>query len=110
MNNITLAGDVAILLPVLKGVLLTCCQQDVMLNRVQVSVDYLYIIPGVSPICLDFYMELPQTSTAQQNGLGRAYNLVTFAGPDDLCTLDTAMTATTILSHTFQFNPGQMHG
>ena len=79
-----------------------------MFVRVQVSIDYSYAIRGVSPIRVDFYVELSQSSTAMDNGGGVAQTLVMYAGPADLCTLDTAQSAATILTVTYQANPGQI--
>jgi len=82
----------------LNGLLANCHQPDVMFVRVQVSVDYSYAIRGVSPIRVDFYVELlPQTSTAMINGAGGPYTLVAWAGTADLRTLDAAHTVMTIL-------------
>ena len=68
----------------------------------------IYAIPGVSPLRLDFYIELPQSSTAMINGGGVAYTLVTYAGPADLRTLDSAQSAAAVLDITYQTNPGQL--
>ena len=68
MLNTATAADSAILLPVQNGVLANCRQQDVRFVRVQVSVDYSYRSPGVTPLRLDFYIELPQESRAMING------------------------------------------
>ena len=57
---------------------------------------------------LDFYIELPQTSTAMVNGIGGAYTLVKYSGPADLQTLDTVQSAAAILDHTYQSSPGQI--
>ena len=108
INNTTVPGDPSILLPMLNGALANCRQPNVMFVRVQVSVDYSYAIRAVSPIRVDFYVELPQTSTAMINGAGGAYTLVTWAGTADIRTLDAAQTATTILDVTYQTNPGQI--
>ena len=108
INNTTVGGDPSILLPIQNGALANCRQPDVKFVRVQVSVDYSYTLRGASPIRLDFYVELPQTATAMVNGAGNAYTLVTYAGPADLRTLDTAQTASTILEITYQTKPGQI--
>jgi hypothetical protein len=108
MNNTATAADSLILLPVQNGVLADCWQQDVRFVRVQVSVDYSYSIPGVSPLRLDFYIELPQESRAMTNGGGQAYNLTTYVGQADLWTLDTAQARSTILDVTYQSSPGQL--
>ena len=68
MNNTATAADSSILLPVQNGVLADFWQQDVQFFRVKVSVDYSYSIPSFSPLCLDFYIELPQESRAMTNG------------------------------------------
>ena len=108
INNTTTPGDTSILLPVQNGLLVNCRQQDIMFVRVQVAVDYSYAIRGVAPVRLDFYIELPQTSTAMINGGGVAYTLVTYSGPADLRTLDTEQSATSILDVTYQTRPGQI--
>jgi len=61
INNTTVAGDPSILLPIQNGALANCRQPVVKFVRVKVAVDYSYTLRGVSPICLDFYVELPQT-------------------------------------------------
>jgi hypothetical protein len=42
------------------------------------------------------------------NGGGQAYTLITYAGPADLRTLDTAQARSTILYVTYQPSPGQL--
>ena len=42
------------------------------------------------------------------NGAGNPYTLVTYAGLADLCTLDSAQTASAILNITYQTKPGQI--
>jgi len=108
INNTTTAADPAVLLPIQNGPLADCRQQDIMFVKVQVSVDYSYSIRGVSPVRLDFYIELPQTSTVMVNGIGGAYTLVTYLGPADLRTLDTVQSAAAILNHAYQSSPGQI--
>ncbi len=61
------------------------------------SVDYAYVIHGATPLRLDFYIELPQESTAMTNGAGAAYTLITYTGPADLRTLDTLQAHATVL-------------
>ena len=72
------------------------------------SVDYSYSIFGASPLHLNFYIELPQASSAMTNGGGQAYALITYAGLADLWTLDTAQSRSTILDVTYQPSPGQL--
>ena len=79
-----------------------------MFVRVQVSADYSYCIRGLQPLRLDFYIELPKTSTPMINRANQAYTLVTHAGPADICTLDTQQAAGAILNQTYQAAPGQL--
>jgi hypothetical protein len=90
-----------VLLPIQNSILANCRQQEILFVRVKVSVDYSYSIRGVPPLRLDFYIELPQPSTAMINGGGVAYTLVTYSGPADLRTLDAAQSATSILDLTY---------
>ncbi len=108
LNNTTVPGDSSVLLPIQNGLVADCRQQDVMFVRVQISVDYSYCIRGIQPLRLDFYVELPQTSTPMVNGANQAYNLVTYAGPADIRTLDTQQAAGAILNQTYQAAPGQL--
>jgi hypothetical protein len=108
IKNTTVANDPAILLPIVNGPLANCRQQDVRFVRVQVSVDYSYAIRGVSPLRLDFYVELPQATTAMTNGAGTAYTLVTYTGAANLRTLDTEQANAAILDVTYQTGPGQI--
>ena len=108
INNTTMPADPAVLLPIQNGVLADCRQQDVRFVRAQVSVDFAYALRGAAPLRLDFYIELPQTSTAMTNGAGVAYTLITYSGPADLRTLDAAQAHATILGVTYQSAPGQL--
>ncbi len=68
MTTTTTVADASILLPIQNGLLNTCRKQDVRFFQVQVSVDYSYSICGVSPLRLNFYIKLPQASSAMTNG------------------------------------------
>ena len=68
MTTTTTAANASILLPIQNGLLNTCWKQDVRFFQVQVSVNYSYSICGVSPLRLDFYIELPQGTSAMTNG------------------------------------------
>ena len=74
MANTSMAADSSILLPVQNGVLANCRQQDVRFVKVQVSIDYSYSIPSVSPLRLDFYIKLPQETRVMING-GEGHNI-----------------------------------
>jgi hypothetical protein len=108
LTTTTTADDASILLPIQNGLLADFRQQDVRFVQVQESVDYSYSIRGVSPLRLDFYIKPPQGTSAMTNGGGVAYTLVTYAGPANLRTLDTAQACSTILGVTYQSAPGQL--
>ena len=108
INSTTIAEDPSVLKPIQNGVYANCRSADVTFARVQVNADYSYAIRGVHPLRLDFYIELPQTSTNLTNGLNQPYTLVTYAGPADLRTLDAAQSKTSILNITYQMYPGQI--
>ena len=85
------AANTTILLPVIYGILANCCQPNVKFVRKQITLDFCPLVsvdpPGLTTLCVECYVELPQTSHAMLNGVGGGYNLVTYHGPDDLCTL-----------------------
>ena len=68
LTTTTTAANSSILLPMQNGLLADFRQQGVRFVRVQVSVDYSYSIPGVSPLRLEFYIKLPQSTNAMTNG------------------------------------------
>ena len=72
------------------------------------SIEYSYSIPGVSPLRLVFYIELPQETCAMVNGGGVAYTLTTYVGPSNLWMLDTAQAHSVILDVTYQPSPGTL--
>ncbi len=83
-------------------------KQDVWFVQVQVSIDYSYSKSGVSPLGLNFYIELPQETCAMVNGGGVAYTLTTYVGPANLWMLDTAQAHSIILDVTYQPSPGTL--
>jgi hypothetical protein len=54
---------------------------------------------------VSYYIELPQGSRANVNGVGGAYTLVGYLGVDDLCTLTPNDVKTTILNPVLQYGP-----
>ena len=87
-----MAGDAAILLPVINGNLKNFRQQDVQFVRVQCTLDFVGLTtmnpyPVATILWASYYIELPKTSRAMTNGADAAYTLVSFLGVDDICTL-----------------------
>jgi hypothetical protein len=76
---------------------------------VQINLDFRSLVsvdpPGLTTLHVEYYVELPQTSCAMVNGVGRAYNLVTYHGTDDVCALMMQQVQTTILDQTLQDGP-----
>jgi hypothetical protein len=109
INDTMLAANTAILLPVIDGAIANCCWPDVKFVRVQISLDFCALVnvepPGLTTLQVEYYVELPQMSRAMVNGAGAGYNLVTFHGADDLCTLPLAQVQTSILDQTLQDGP-----
>jgi hypothetical protein len=109
INNTTTAADTAILLPVINGAVANCHQPNVKFVRIQISLDFHDLVnvdpPGPTTLQVEYYIELPQASSAMLNGNNVAYNLVTFQGADNLCTLTMAQVQTTILNQTLQGGP-----
>ncbi len=91
INNMTIAGNLAVLLPVQNGAVALCCQQDVRFIRVMCTIDFhaLITIPNPGPMTLRirFYIKLPQTTTAMANTGGVAYNLTMWHGVANLALL-----------------------
>ena len=100
----TIAADAAVLLPVVDGNLALCCQPNAKFVRVQISLDFCLLVTveplGITTLHVDYYIELPQVSWAMVNGAGVGYNLGTYHGADDLCTLDSLEAQASILDLT----------
>jgi hypothetical protein len=105
----TMAANTAILLPVVDGILGNCCWPNVKFVRVQITLDFRSLVtvdpPGITTLRVEYYVELPQTSQAMVNSAGRGYNLVTYHGADNLCTLPMDQVEATILNQTLQDGP-----
>jgi hypothetical protein len=109
IQDTTTTADAAILLPVINRNLANCCQANVKFVRVQITLDFRSLVsvkpPGITTLQVEYYIELPLTSQAMVNGAGAGYNLVTFDGADDLCTLQSPEVQATILNQTLQDGP-----
>ncbi len=109
IQDTTTAADTAILLPVVNGNLVNCCQPNVKFVRVQITLNFRSLVsvkpPGITTLRVEYYIELPQTSRAMVNGAGGGYNLVTYHGANDLRTLQRKEVQATILDQTLQDGP-----
>jgi hypothetical protein len=109
INDTTKAADPAILLPVQDGNLVNCCKKDVKFVRVQLTIDYSTFVnvnsAGPTILQADYYIELPQTLRQLLNGQHTTYNLLTFHGPSNLCTLSPDQVQAQLLNITFQDGP-----
>jgi hypothetical protein len=106
MTTTTDATDPLVLLPVVDGALANCRKKDVKFVCVQLTIDYAPLVnvnpPGATVLRTEYYIELPQTSVQVRDGAGNAYNLLTFHGPEDLCTMSPAEVQAQLLDVTFQ--------
>ena len=82
--NTATAANMAILLPVIDGILANCRRSNVKFVRVQITLDFCPLVsidpPGLTTLRVEYYVELPRTSRAMTNGVGGGYNLVTYHG------------------------------
>ena len=115
INTTTMAGDAAILLPIINGNLNNCRKQDVQLVWVQCTLDFVGLTtvnpyPVATILRVSYYIELPQTSPAMTNGTGAAYTLVSFLGVDDIRTLTPETVKADILIPVHQDGPIMLTG
>ena len=110
--NDTTAADLAVLLPVINGPVNACHKQNIRFVRVQLNLDFTSLVtldpPGVTVLCVEFYIQLPQSSRDMINSAGGAYRLTTFLGPDDICLIPAAEFSPDILAVTLQDGPINM--
>jgi hypothetical protein len=109
-KDTTMAADSDVLLPVQAGNITNCCWQNIKFVRVQLSLDFATLINVVDPtgpttLRTEYYLELPQTTRLLTKGVGNAYNLMTFHGPDNLHTLSPAKVKEQLLDKTLQGGP-----
>jgi hypothetical protein len=88
INNTTIAGNPALLLPVINGPVATCYQQDVCFVCVTCTINFtgLVLMPnyGQTTLCIGFYLELPKSTVTMVNGYKQAYNLRMWHGAANL--------------------------
>ncbi len=91
INNTTVAGDPAVLLPVQDGAQHQCRSSGVKFICVQLDLNFadLNTIQGATNTVLqgEYYLQLPQAMVQLTNAAGNQYNLSTFHGSKDICTL-----------------------
>ncbi len=85
-------ANLQILLPVQNGILANCRSQGMRFVCIQCVLDFASLMmaapyPISTILWVTYYIEFPQALRAMTNGVGAAYNLVSFLGVDDLRTL-----------------------
>jgi hypothetical protein len=112
INNTTVAGNPAVLLPVQNGAQNQCCSAGVKFVRIQLDLDFadLNTIQGVTNTVFwgEYYLQLPQTRVQLTNAAGNQYNLSTFHGPQDISTLLADEVRRQILDITHQDGPFEL--
>ncbi len=109
INNTTVAGNPAIVLPVQDGAIALSCQQDIRFVRVMCTINFQVLItipnPGLMMLHVGFYIELPQTTVAMVIGNNVAYNLTTWHSVADLSQLTCHHVRATIIRPILQDGP-----
>jgi hypothetical protein len=109
INNMTVAGNPAVLLLVQDGMVAICCQQDIRFIQVMCTINFHALMtianPGPTTLCIGFYIKLPQTTIAMTNAGGIAYNLTTWHGTADLALLTRDQVCATVLEPSLQDGP-----
>jgi hypothetical protein len=109
INNTTIAGNPALLLPVQHGAIKLCRQQDVCFVRITCTIDFtgLVTMPVYRPTTLHvcFYLELPQTTVAMLNRNNAAKNLTAWHCTADLSILTNEDVCMQILEPCLQDGP-----
>jgi hypothetical protein len=108
VNDTMVAGGPSILLPAVDGAVANC-HRHIKFVRVQLSINFIDLVtlnhPGPTTLRTKYYIELPQMTRAMTNENHTAYNLSTFHGAADLCTLSPREVQAVILDHTLQDGP-----
>jgi hypothetical protein len=109
INNTTIASNPAVLLPAQDGAVALCCKQDVRFIRVMCTINFQALItipnPGPTTLCIEFYIELPQTTVMMVNSNKVAYNLTAWHGAANLAQLVHDQVCATILKPSLQDGP-----
>jgi hypothetical protein len=102
MDDTTTVSNAQVLLPIVNGILADCHKQDLRIVHVQCTLDFVPLIMvepyPISPILhVSYYIKLPQTMQSMMNRNNVTYNLTSYLGPGDLCTLLPQMVCDMIL-------------
>ena len=111
MTGLTDAADPTKLLSVVDNPLPSCCK-NMKFICVQLSVNFVNLVTAVNPgpttLHIEYFIELPQTTRQMTNGDGNTYNLTTFHGTLELCTLDAQGVQREITDFTLQDGPVEL--
>jgi hypothetical protein len=112
-ENTTTAVDLNILLPVQNGNIADCCWPSIKFVQVQLTIDFVLLVNiqnqvGLTILWTDDYIKLLQTTRTMVHGNNVAYNLMTFYGAADLCTLSPAKVKAQILDAMLQDGPVEL--
>jgi hypothetical protein len=110
ITNTTSPANPQVLLPVQDGNLANCRSQGVRFLCVQCVLDFGSLVTATPyPISMTlqvaYYIELPQESRGMTNGAGTAYNLISFLGVNDLCTVLRLKSRLSFLTLVFRMDP-----
>jgi hypothetical protein len=103
-------GLPSILKPVIDGAVANCRPADVRFVRLELSLDFCPLCTAAAAtdnttVRTNYYLELPQTTIAVNDGHGHPRNLITFHGTADLRTLSVQQVEDAILQHVPQGGP-----
>jgi hypothetical protein len=109
VDDTTTAEDSAVLLPVTNGPIPSCRKQNIRFVWVQMNLNFASLVtldnPGVTVLCVEFYIEFPQGSRDMINGINRAYCLTTFLGSDVIRLMSREDFSCNMLGVTLQDGP-----
>ncbi len=111
INNTTVARNPALLLQIISGPVVQCCQQNVHFVHVTCTIDFtgLVTVPNLMTLRIGFYIKLLQITITMVNGNNVAYNLTTWLGVADLSTLTSAEVRAQIFEPCLQEWPIALH-
>jgi hypothetical protein len=112
INSTTVMGNPAVLLPVQNGAQHQRRSSGVKFVCIQLDLNFadLNTIQGATNTVLwgKYYLQLPQMTVQLTNAAGNQYNLSTFHGPQDICTLSADEIRRQILDITHQDKPFEL--
>jgi hypothetical protein len=109
INNRTVAGNPAVLLPVQDSAVALCHRQDIRFVQVMCTINFHALMsitnPGPMMLRVGFYIVLPQTTVVMTNAGGVAYNLTTWHGAANFALLTCNQVCATMLEPSLQDGP-----